>query len=60
MTSPIPVSDDPIVDRKQRIRSAQRVLSMAYTLAPEMRKIHEIKAVTAEGIGISSSIVSQS
>ena len=48
LTHPTPISEDSVQDRNVRIRSAERVLSMAYRLAPEMRTIHEIKASTPE------------
>lgn len=46
--NPVPVHDDPEVDRKKRIRKAKEVLAVAKTVAPEMPVVHDIKADTAE------------
>lgn len=48
LVNPVPVSDDPAVDQKKRLRSAKRLLSFAYLIAPEMKYVHEIQAETAE------------
>ncbi len=46
--SPVPIHDDPEVDRKKRIRKAKEVLAVAKTVAPEMPVVHDIKADTPE------------
>jgi len=48
LVSPVPVDDDPEVDARKRLRSAQQLLSLAYLLAPEMKYVHQIGATTAE------------
>ncbi|MEL6349120.1 MAG: sulfotransferase [Myxococcota bacterium] len=48
LNRPVPVHPDPDEDARLRLRSADRVLSFAYLLAPEMRYIHEIKSTTYE------------
>jgi len=46
--TPVPVHDDPAVDRRQRLRKAKEVLTVAKTVAPEMPIVHDIKATTPE------------
>lgn len=48
LASPVPVHDDPAVDRARRIRSASRMLRAAYLAAPEMAEVHWIGAETPE------------
>ncbi len=48
LQSPAPLHPDPAVDAARRIRQADRMLRIAYTVAPEMGAIHEIRATTAE------------
>jgi hypothetical protein len=48
LTNPIPEHEDRVLDRKKRREAAQNLLKLAYRFAPEMRKIHEITADTAE------------
>jgi hypothetical protein len=48
LVSPVPVSPDRELDQKKRLRSAKRLLSFAYLIAPEMKYVHEIRADTAE------------
>lgn len=48
LVQPVPVHADPAIDEKKRLRSAKRLLSFAYLIAPEMKYVHEIRADTAE------------
>lgn len=48
LTHPVPVHDDPAVDARRRIRTARRILRLAYLVAPEMGVVHEVRATTAE------------
>lgn len=48
LQSPVPVDDDPVVDRKRRLRTARATLQAAYFVAPEMEFVHEIGPETAE------------
>jgi len=48
LTAPIPAHPDPEVDAARRIKATNRILQMAYLVAPEQRAIHEISATTAE------------
>ena len=48
LVSPVPVHSDPAVDEKKRLKSAKRLLSFAYLIAPEMKYVHEVRAETAE------------
>lgn len=48
LTDPVPTWDDPVEDARRRIRATDRILSIAYRLAPEMGEVHEIRATTAE------------
>lgn len=46
--NPAPVSDDPEVDRRKRVRVADFTLWLAYFVAPEQRAIHEIQSTSVE------------
>ncbi len=46
--SPVPIHDDPEVDRRKRLRKARDVLMVAKTVAPEMPIVHDIKTTTPE------------
>ncbi|MBT3219362.1 MAG: sulfotransferase [Proteobacteria bacterium] len=46
--SPVPVCDDPVEDRRRRIKISDRMLRMALVMAPEMQAVHEIHSTTAE------------
>ncbi|MFT5684010.1 MAG: hypothetical protein ACI8RZ_004951 [Myxococcota bacterium] len=48
LVNPVPVSPDRDIDEKKRLRSAKRLLSFAYLIAPEMKYVHEIRADTTE------------
>ena len=48
LLQPVPVHSDPAIDEKKRLKSAKRLLSFAYLIAPEMKYVHEIRADTAE------------
>lgn len=48
LTHPVPVHDDPQIDARRRIRTARRILRIAYLVAPEMRVAHEVRATTPE------------
>ena len=46
--NPVPVHDDPAMDKKARIRAANSKLRIAYWVLPEMAAVHEIRAETLE------------
>jgi len=48
LTAPAPVSEDRDSDRQTRMRTASRILKLAYLLSPEMAEVHEIRIDTAE------------
>jgi len=48
LTHPVPVHPDPDVDAQRRIRTARRILRLAYLVAPEMRVVHEVRATSPE------------
>ena len=48
LISPAPVSEDPRIDRRRRLRRARISLFFAYRIAPEMKYVHEVRADTAE------------
>lgn len=48
LTAPAPVSEDRDTDRRIRMRTADRILKLAYLLSPEMADVHEIRIDTAE------------
>lgn len=48
LTDPIPKFPDPAEDARRRIRATNRILDVAYFMAPEMAAIHEIRATTPE------------
>lgn len=48
LTHPVPTHDDPRIDAQRRIRTARRILRLAYLVAPEMRVAHEVRATSAE------------
>jgi len=45
---PVPIHEDPAVDRRLRLRKAKEVLTVAKTVAPEMPIVHDIRATTPE------------
>ena len=45
--NPVPFHDDPVKDKKARIRAANAKLRIAYWV-PEMAAVHEIRAETLE------------
>lgn len=48
LTAPVPEHADPAEDARRRIASTDRMLRMAYVMAPEMGEVHEIRATTPE------------
>lgn len=48
LTAPVPRYADPAVDARRRIAATNRMLSMAYFMAPEMAAVHEVRAQTPE------------
>lgn len=48
LTAPVPVYDDPQLDAKKRRAATNRMLSVAYFMAPEMGALHEVRADTPE------------
>jgi len=48
LTAPVPEHPDPEEDARRRIASTNRMLDIAYRLAPEMGQVHEIRATTPE------------
>lgn len=48
LSSPVPESDDPQVDRRIRMARARWTLRAAYLMAPEMRVVHEVTPQTPE------------
>lgn len=48
LVNPVQVDPDPAIDQKKRLKSARRLLSFAYLIAPEMKYVHEIRADSVE------------
>lgn len=48
LTAPVPERDDPAEDARRKIAATNRLLDVAYRLAPEMGEVHAIRATTAE------------
>ena len=46
--NPVPFHEDPVKDKKARIRAANAKLRIAYWVLPEMAAVHEIRAETLE------------
>jgi len=48
LLTPVPMHDDPEVDRRKRRRFASQILWLSNVIAPEQRFIHEVKLDTPE------------
>jgi len=46
--NPVPFHDDPVKDKKARVRAANAKLRIAYWVLPEMAAVHEIRAESLE------------
>ncbi len=45
---PVPVHEDPDRDRRKRIATMERLLKLAYFVAPEMGEVHYVESTTLE------------
>lgn len=48
LTAPVPAFADPVEDERRRKRNIDRVLKMAFLVAPEQENIHAVRADTPE------------